>query len=82
MIIKESKFEKAKRESEGKYKLGFFYFNENDKRFIVGDRWGLGKGDINIAHPKFRKLLLYLFIGIILLNIIAALIYKLIAMKY
>ncbi|MFC2151238.1 hypothetical protein ACFLSE_01810 [Bacteroidota bacterium] len=78
MIIKESKFEKAKRENEGKYKLGLFYYNENDKRFIVGDRWVIRKGDINFAHPKFRKILLYLFIGIILLNLIAYLIIKLI----
>jgi uncharacterized membrane protein len=79
MIFKESKFEKAKREREGKYKLGLFYYNENDKRFIVADRWVLGKGDINLAHPKFRKFLLYLFIGIILLNLLAELIIRLIS---
>ncbi|RKD85036.1 hypothetical protein [Mangrovibacterium diazotrophicum] len=65
MRLEESNFEKSKRESEGKYKLGMFYSNENDDRVVVPDRWGIGNGEINIAHPKFRRFLLFVVIFIL-----------------
>lgn len=70
MIIKESDFEKKKRESQAKYKLGLFYSNPNDDRFFVPNRWGFGKCDINIAHPMLRKSLFVIGITILLLILI------------
>ncbi|NOQ25745.1 MAG: hypothetical protein GQ564_10330 [Bacteroidales bacterium] len=74
MIFWQSKFDKAKRNSECKYNRGPFYSNYKDNSLFVPSRLGYGM-EVNIAHPKFRRSLLYIAIGIIVLNVIAALIF-------
>ena len=70
MIFKESEFEKQKRISQGKYKFWTFYSNPDDDRTVVPNRWGFGRGDINIAHPRFRRMLLFIVILILTLTLI------------
>ncbi len=70
MIFKESEFEKQKRLSQGKYKFWTFYSNPDDDRTIVPNRWGFWRGDINIAHPRFRRMLLFIVILILTLTLI------------
>lgn len=62
--------DKAKRRNY--YKFGLFYSNPGDKNLLVPDRWGIGRFDFNIAHPTFRKLLLFIAIIIIVANLIVA----------
>jgi uncharacterized membrane protein len=66
MFFRESDFEKRKRERETTFKLGLFYWNPYDKRVFVPDRFNLGLGEINFAHPRVWYFLLILSILIII----------------
>jgi hypothetical protein len=74
-LYKQSKFEKAKRDSETKYDSGSLYNNPEEIKLwfpniIIG--YGLQP---KIAHPKFKRALFYIIIGIVVLYVVATLIY-------
>jgi uncharacterized membrane protein len=72
----ETEFEKKRRESEGRYILGLFYCNQNDKRLFVPNRWGFGKMDINIANPTFHKIFIFVLIVLISIVIISEILFE------
>jgi uncharacterized membrane protein len=72
----ETEFEKKRRESQGRYILGLFYCNLNDKRLFVPNRWGFGKMDINIAHPTFHKIFIFLIIFLVSIVIISEILFE------
>lgn len=69
----ETEFEKNKRKYENRSKSGYFYNDPNDDNLIIRS-WLFGRNRINIAHPQFRKSLLYFGIivisGIIIMELI------------
>jgi uncharacterized membrane protein len=59
-------------DNESNWKLGFFYYNKNDKRMLVPKRFSAMGVTINFAHPVV-VIFFILFLIVALLPVISSL---------
>lgn len=68
-----SEFEKNKIKYDNRSKSGYFYSDTNDENLFIRS-WRFGKWSLNIAHPQFRRFLLFFVIiviaGILIIELI------------
>lgn len=68
-----TEFEKSKIKYDNRSKSGYFYNDANDGNLFIRS-WRYGKRAVNIAHPQFRRFLLFFVIivisGILIIELI------------